>query len=286
LAAIAANEQLDVAGAEAHLRRAIRIGLLPSGRPTYAAKLPGSLLGELHYERGQLDKAEPLLDDAYELGAEGGLVDFMLAAFGTGARLKFASGDTTSAKRRLAEGLELARTLQLPRLGARLLNESVRLAALSGEPIDDPLAHRIMSAGPQQLDGIGDVVAELNEDSQIRLLLIDGTPSALATACQRARARLDHVDQGKRPRAHLQATLQLALCLAVAGNTDEAQLVLAPALRTSGALGLSRLLVDEGPQMLRLAKDTAVADAFSSADPTASESVRDFVSSLAETSTA
>ncbi len=92
-AAIAANEQLDVAGAEAHLRHAIRIALPPSGRPTYVAKLAGSLLGELLYEHGQLDKAEPLLDDAYELGAEGGIVDFMLASFGTGARLKLSRGD-------------------------------------------------------------------------------------------------------------------------------------------------------------------------------------------------
>ena len=132
-AAIAANEQLDVAGAEAHLHHARRIALLPSGRPTYVAKLAGALLGELLYERGQLDEAETLLDDAYELGAEGGIVDFMLAAFGTGARLKFARGDVPAAQRRLVEGLELARTLQLPRLEARLLNESVRVAAQSGE---------------------------------------------------------------------------------------------------------------------------------------------------------
>jgi hypothetical protein len=34
---------------------------LPSGRPTYVAKLAGSLLGVLRYERGQLDEAEELL---------------------------------------------------------------------------------------------------------------------------------------------------------------------------------------------------------------------------------
>jgi hypothetical protein len=45
-------------------------------------------------------------------------------------------------------------------------------------------------------------------------------------------------------------------------------------------LGLSRLLIDEGPQMLRLAQDTAATDEFSSADPT-SKSVRDFVSNIA-----
>jgi ATP/maltotriose-dependent transcriptional regulator MalT len=276
-AAIAENEQLDVAGAEAHLRHARRIALLPSGRPTYVAKLAGSLLGELLYEHGQLDEAEPLLDDAYELGAEGGIVDFMLAAFGTGARLKFARGDKPAAGRRLAEGLQIARELQLPRFEARLVYEQVRLAAMSNEPIDEPLAARVVSQGAQALDGVGHVTAELKEDSQIRVLLNDGQPSALTMACNRARRRVDHVDQRKRPRAHLQATLQYALCLAVAGNTDEAQRVLAPALRTCAALGLSRLLIDEGPQMLLLAKDTAVADEFGSANPTTSERVRDFV---------
>jgi serine/threonine-protein kinase/serine/threonine-protein kinase PknK len=278
-AAIAANQQLDVAGAEAHLRHAIRIALLPSGRPTYVAKLAGSLLGQLLYERGQLDEAEALLDDAYELGAEGGLVDIMSATFGTGARLKFARGDGTAADRRIAEGLEIAAQAQLPRLEARLMYEKVRLAAMSTEEIDERLAQRVMAQGSQALDGINNDTAELREDSQIRLLLNDGSPSALSAACERARARLGHVDQDKRPRAHLEATLQLALCLAVAGDADGAQRVLAPALRTCAALGFSRMLIDEGPQMLRLAQDTVATDEFSSTDPT-SKSVKDFVSNV------
>jgi len=283
-AAIAANEQLDVADAEAHLRHAIRIARLPSGRPTYIAKLAGSLLGELLYERGQLEEAEALLDDAYELGAEGGLVDFMLAAFGTGARLKLARGDKTAADRRLAEGLEIARELQLPRLEAGLLYEQVRSATMSTEGIDESLAHRVRSQGVQALDGTGDVTAELREDSQIRLLLGDGQPSALTAACARACARVDQVDQRKRPRAHLQATLQYAFCLAIAANTDQAQRVLAPALRTCAALGLSHLLIDEGPQMLRLAKDTAVQTEGEVADATTSANLRGFVLNLAEAS--
>jgi len=73
--------------------------------------------------------------------------------------------------------------------------------------------------------------------------------------------------------------------MAVAGNTDQGQRVLAPALRTSATVGLRRLLIDEGPRMLRLAKEAVVADELASADPKTSESVWDFVFGPGETST-
>ncbi|MDX6567273.1 MAG: serine/threonine-protein kinase PknK [Gaiellales bacterium] len=283
-AGIAANEQLDIAGAEAHLRHAMRIALLPSGRPTYIAKLAGALLGELFYEHGQLDEAELLLDDAYALGAEGGIVDFMLASFGTGAMLKFARGDAAAAHRRLAEGLDIAKTLQLPRLQARLVNVSARIAALSGMPIDDSLALRITHSQSERPDELDGVTAELIEGTQIRVLLQAGTPEALDEACARARACRDRIDQHDRPRAHLGASLQFAHCLGVAGDHDEAVHVLYPALRTCAALGLSQLLLDEGPQMIRLAQDAIHASGSRSPDQVTQENVRDFVSDLSDAS--
>jgi serine/threonine-protein kinase/serine/threonine-protein kinase PknK len=283
-AALAANEQLDVAGAEAHLRHAVRIASLPSGRPTYIAKLAGSLLGELLYEHGRIDEAETLLDDAYELGAEGGTVDILLATYGTGARLKLTRGNAAAAHRRLADGLEIARQLQLQRLKAGLLKESARIAASSGEPIDDSLAAQIMSHGAQQLEGTGGDTAEFMEDSQIRLLLLDGKPSAVSEACRRARTRLDQVDRNRRPRAHLTTTIQLALCLAVAGDTHEAQCVLRPALRACAALGLSQPLIDEGVQILRLAYDATIDTTDTVDDAIAFATIRDFVLNLAGTS--
>jgi ATP/maltotriose-dependent transcriptional regulator MalT len=283
-AGLAASEQLDVAGAEAHLRHARRIAQGPSGRPTFVAKLAGSLLGELLHERGQLDEAEMLLDDAYELGGEGGIVDFLLAAFGTGARVKYARGQKMTAQSRLDEGLQIARQLHLPRLEARLLYEHVRLTALAGKQIDDLLAQQIMGQGAPVLGGIGNDTAEFRDDAQIRLLLLEGNPAARSQACTRARARLEHVDQTKRPRAHLQTTIQLVLCLALAGNTDEAQHVLMPALRTCAALGLSQLLIDEGPQMVQLAQDAAVKIEAVTGDPNIAPNVRDFVLNLTEPS--
>ena len=55
---------------------------------SYTARLAGSLLGELLYERGEIGEAERLLDEGYRLGPEGGAVDFKLARYVMGARIK------------------------------------------------------------------------------------------------------------------------------------------------------------------------------------------------------
>ncbi|BBZ55864.1 serine/threonine-protein kinase [Mycolicibacterium phocaicum] len=278
IAALAANEQLDVAGAEAHLRHAIRIALSPSGHPTHIAKLAGALLGELLYERGQLDEAQVLLDDAYALGVEGGIVDVMLATYRAGAYAMSARGDTAGAELRLSEGIGHARALGLPRLEAGLVLTHIRVAALSGKEIDSALTRRVMAYGVQDLDESRDLTAEFREDAQIRLLLRDGQPAALASACERARARLDHTDKLQRPRARLQARVQYAQCLAAAGQDEKAQWVLAPALKTCAALGLSRLLIDEGPAVLRVAHDVAVG--WETVDVATAAGISDFVHQL------
>jgi serine/threonine-protein kinase PknK len=38
------------------------------------------------YERGEVDEADRLLDETYHLGAEGGVVEIMIARYVTGAR--------------------------------------------------------------------------------------------------------------------------------------------------------------------------------------------------------
>jgi hypothetical protein len=158
----------------------------------------------------------------------------------------------------------------------------IRVATLAGNEIDKTLARRIMAHGMQDLDESGDLTAEFREDAQIRLLLRDGQPGALASACERARARLDHTDKLQRPRARLQARIQYARCLAAAGQDEKAQWVLAPALKTCAALGLSRLLIDEGAAVLRVARD--VAAGWETVDVATAADISDFVHKLDATS--
>ena len=84
------------------------------------------MLGELLYERGELDEAERLLDEGYKLGPEGGSVDFKIA------RYVMVPGSSCSVAigRQRSKGStrpRVARALSLNRLRAMVENERIRL---------------------------------------------------------------------------------------------------------------------------------------------------------------
>ena len=104
-----------------------------AGRRSHAAQLAGALLGELHYERGELDEAERLLEESGELGAESGVVDFMVASYALLARIKADRGAMAEAAELLAEGAKVAERLGLARLRAAVLAERIRQLLARGE---------------------------------------------------------------------------------------------------------------------------------------------------------
>ena len=112
-AGVAAFAQLDLDAAEEHLRGAVVLARESAGRRSHAAQLAGALLGELHYERGELDEAERLLEESRELGAESGVVDFMIASYAVLARIKAHRGADAEAAELLAEGAKVAERLDL-----------------------------------------------------------------------------------------------------------------------------------------------------------------------------
>ncbi|SEB46110.1 serine/threonine-protein kinase [Rhodococcus jostii] len=256
-AGIAAREQLDVVGAEENFQKAMLLAREYGGAHSYSVRLAGALLGELLYERNDVTAAERLLDESVQLGPEGGVVDFMLATYAIGARIKALRGDLESAHQRLHDGARTAEVLALPRLAARVRNEEIRwgLSATS-ETATNPRSSQDASGGDAELlrqrDGIVAVTAELREDSAIRILAATGEPNRIDQACTRAAALVNDLKVQGRPRALMQANLLLTECLAAAKRIDQAKRTLAPVAAQCADLGLVRLLCDEGPHVLSI----------------------------------
>jgi serine/threonine-protein kinase PknK len=237
---LAARYQLDIPTARDEFRNAFEIGLR-AGPQSHAARLAGALLGELLYETGELDEATRLLDESYQLGPEGGGVDYLTARYVGAARVRAAHGDLGAAADRLDAGMNAAEKLQLPRLAAAVTNERVRL----GIDIAPAVAARLRAARtiPRD-DGIVMMTAELDEESAVRLLAASDSANDREHACRRAKALLAGIDAAQRPLAGLRAQLLLTGTLTATGKLADAEVEAVE--RRCVELGLSRLLVDAG----------------------------------------
>jgi len=239
---IAARYQLDIARAQASFRGAFEIGS-GVGPHSHAARLAGALLGQLLYETGDLAEAMRLLDESYQLGPEGGGVDYLAARYVIGARLRAIHGDRDSAVERLSAGMRVAERLGLQRLAAGVNNERIRLGIDIAPAVADRL--RAERTIPHD-DGIARMTAELDEDSGIRLLCAGDSDEDHQQACLRARDLLAGADGEHRPLAALTARLLLAETLTAAGRLHDAAVVSSDAAARCAAVGLSRLPVDAG----------------------------------------
>jgi serine/threonine-protein kinase PknK len=251
MSGLAAYDQLDITAAETSLRTALTVARTAGGH-RQATRLPSAMLGALLYHRNDLDHAASLLDHTPDLAPQGGVVEYLFAAYGTGARVDAARGKRADAERRLAEGMEYAQRQSLPRLWARMINERIRL----GLPIPVE-AERELDGLPRYQpsdNGVTASLAELRQDSAIRLLLRVETDRAAAEALRRAEQLVNGIRGHGRPRALLQAELTHACCLAAAGRVEEAADLVTDPLNRCAEQGLVRFVADAGPQL------TAVID--------------------------
>ncbi|WP_433715144.1 protein kinase domain-containing protein [Nocardia sp. CA-084685] len=246
---LAASLQLDIASAERYFRKAMKVAKQSGGSHSYGARLAGSLLGELLYERGQVAEAERLLDDGYKLGPEAGVVDFKLARYVVGARIKALRGDRAAAIRRLNEGARVARSMSLPRLGAEVENERLRLG-LPPHPEFGPLPVVEYGDRREPVDPIDEFTVLYEEFTAIRLLLAAETPEKTELACAWAREWVDLLETVERPRELLKARRMLIACLAAAGRIDAAKTLLATVTAQCAELGSVRYLLDGGPHVV------------------------------------
>jgi serine/threonine-protein kinase PknK len=242
-AGIGARYQLDIPLALHSFRQAFEIGSA-AGPHSHAARLAGALLGELLYEMGELAEAADLLDDSYQLGSEGGGVDYLMARYVVDARVQAVQGNREAAISRLDAGAAVAEELQLPRLAAAINHERARLRL----PINPPDAARLRAERsiPHGDNGIAIVTAELDEAAGIRLLSRSHSSEDREQACRRAHVLLVGIDPAARPLAALQARLLLVETLTAAGRADDARDDIAAVRALCAQHGLAQLLVDAG----------------------------------------
>ncbi len=236
---VAAREQLDIPGADDLFTTALDIARATMGAAAHATRLACAQLGELRYETGDLETAAELLEQSRELSAEGGGgVDFMLATYATGARVRALRGDRDGALELLDEGMANAERLDLPRLAARIRNERVRL----GVELDPGVRAEVLSTRIIRRDnGIATAIDEFDEDSAIRLLL---ATDQHRSAIERAENLFAGTDAQRRPLAALRAGFLLGSALRRADRAAEADRILTPLIRRCDRLGLVRLPAD------------------------------------------
>lgn len=109
-------------------------GVRFSGQRSSAAALPTLPLVEIVYESNDLEQTAELLDEALPFARELGLVDHLMPAFLTRARLKEAQGDTAGAFEVLDEAMGIALERDLERFRLALVAERVKLLIQEGNP--------------------------------------------------------------------------------------------------------------------------------------------------------
>ena len=96
--------------------------------------------------------------------------------------------------------------------------------------------------------GLGEITAQLRDETEIRGLLADQP----GLACDRAQAWVLRLQPQARPRALLQANRLLVAALCAAGRTDDAKQTLAHIAAQCAEHGMIRYLLDGGPRVVAL----------------------------------
>jgi serine/threonine-protein kinase PknK len=237
---------LDTSAAEACLRKALKIAKRFGGGHSYTARLASSALGELLYERGDLDEASRLIEEGYKLGPEGGPVDFKIARYVIGARIKALQGDRFAAGQRLDEAARVAQALSLRRLRAMAEHERTRLG-LAPHPGSGPWPPTSYEVRRQPVDAIDEITLQFEEASAIRMLMAADDPDKRQLACRWAQEWVDRTATPNRPQALLRAHRLLGASLSAAGRGDEAKATIAAVAAQCARLRMVRYLVDGGP---------------------------------------
>jgi LuxR family maltose regulon positive regulatory protein/serine/threonine-protein kinase PknK len=153
---------------------AVDLARVSAGRRSHAAQLASALLGELLYEVGEIDQAERLLEESRELGAESGVVDFMIASYSVLARIRANRGAAAESAELLAEGVKVAERLQLPRLHAAVSAERIRQLLLARRVGEARRVAEAMPDGSSTEGGLGVTIDQIRTGALAAVMSAEG----------------------------------------------------------------------------------------------------------------
>ncbi len=256
-AGIAASAQLDLMAAEALYEEALSLARETAGLHSHAARLAGAMLGQLRYQRGDVDAAEELLKECHELGAESGVAEFMIASYTILGRIRAFRGDLEEAWLLLEEGRQVGRQLALPRLVSAVDHERVRLHLSLGQVgAAECVVASYVKDVPTGRDGIAMSIRH----------------SSLAMRAQLSSAQGDHADalnmlsQIQKESASVgwrfaaaAAAILIAVEHSLSGDGESAVRTAVPVLANGARAGVFRTITDAGPEMVKILNDVAAA---------------------------
>ncbi|MFB9241862.1 hypothetical protein IV454_19485 [Massilia antarctica] len=207
----------------------------------------GIQLADAAYECGHVDLARTVLANAFDMSSKYGLVTDFIAAFLTASRVLRCDRQGEAANACLADGLALARERSLPRLTVALQAERVRVYLQEGR-IDEALKVGRGAGIDLAQPGEGAGLARPSELVliELRLRLATGRLQGLGLS-------IDDLLAQTRKQQRVRLTVRLlalkSVLLQQTGRMDDACAVLGSALALGAAGGLSRSIVDEGPEV-------------------------------------
>ena len=245
---IAAFAELDIDIAEHHFVSALELARNFAGPQSHAAQLAGALLGELHYARNNIDDASNLLGDNGKLGAVSGVVEFMHAGYRTRARIGVLRGDQSGALEILTEGIHAADRLRLPRLKAHMIAERVHVLLSDGRARE---ARRAVAAMPddQQRGDAAERISHIRAGTEALVLSAEGEHVMAIGTLTRL---VEEFTQLGLPYRALQARVWLAMAHHRGHRPDQAMRAMSQALAAAAPPGLSRILLDGGPDVIEV----------------------------------
>lgn len=217
-----------------------------------AGSVIAACLAETLYEKNCIVEAETLLHDHLLLLEQQAIVEPLALAFLTMARIANLRGEEREAEEVLDRMMYLGHRYNLRRLVTYAKAELVRQATLAGDL--EKARTRFASLAHAEPDNEDDLVFHAGETeahtvTEARLLILAGrhadARALIQPAARKARAQ-------RRLRRFMKLNLLLAISLNVEGQVNSARRALIEALQVGAPDQFIRLVLDEGPQAVRL----------------------------------